>query len=194
MAGKRPSQKGRLKTTLPPLVAAHQPSLCPARQLPGQGSNWKLNITEFGCVQSGYLAIETHRDRPGIVRLVSSTEAPDPAPEVHADRRLRYIARFNDVEAALMHTHEILRRRLIDLDTRLYRVPPERAIAAVESLDLKQRRTYLDSEFSDESRSAIASLTEGLRSRRRAWATIFQTLGYIGIGILLFNMLFLSFG
>ncbi|MBT8430792.1 MAG: hypothetical protein KJN79_12845, partial [Gammaproteobacteria bacterium] len=88
----------------------------------------------------------------------------------------------------------ILRRRLIDLDTRLYRVPPERAIAAVESLDLKHRRTYLDSEFSDESRSAIASLTEGLRSQRRAWATIFQTLGYIGIGILLFNMFFLSFG
>ena len=145
-------------------------------------------------MQSGYLAIETHRDRPGIVRLVLSTEAPDPAPATHAVRRLRYIARFNDREAALMHTHQILRRRLIDLDTRLYRVPPERAIAAVESLDLKHRRTYLDSEFSDESRSAIASLTEGLRSQRRAWATIFQTLGYIGIGILLFNMFFLSFG
>jgi len=145
-------------------------------------------------VQSGFLAIETHRDRPGIVRLVLSTEAPDPAPAAHADRRLRYIARFNDREAALMHTHEILRRRLIDLDTHLYRVPPERAIAAVESLDLKHRRTYLDSEFSDESRSAIASLAERLRSQRRAWATLFQTLGYIGIGILLFNMLFLSFG
>ena len=105
-------------------------------------------------MQSGYLAIETHRDRPGIVRLVLSTEAPDPAPAAHADRRLRYVARFNDREAALMHTHEILRRRLIDLDTHLYRVPPERAIAAVESLDLKHRRIYLDSEFSDESRPA----------------------------------------
>jgi hypothetical protein len=161
--------------------------------LPGQGSNWNPKKTELGCVQSGYLAIETHRDRPGIVRLVLSTEAPDPAPAAHADRRLRYVARFNDREAALMHTHEILRRRLIDLDTHLYRVPPERAIAAVESLDLKHRRIYLDSEFSDESRSAIASLTERLRSRRRAWATLFQTLGYIGIGILLFNMFFLSF-
>jgi hypothetical protein len=161
--------------------------------LPGQGSNWNPKKTELGCVQTGYLAIETHRDRPGIVRLVLSTEAPDPAPAAHADRRLRYISRFNDREAALMHTHEILRRRLIDLDTHLYRVPPERAIAAVESLDLKHRRIYLDSEFSDESRSAIASLTERLRSRRRAWATLFQTLGYIGIGILLFNMFFLSF-
>jgi hypothetical protein len=161
--------------------------------LPGQGSNWNPKKTELGCVQTGYLAIETHRDRPGIVRLVLSTEAPDPAPAAHADRRLRYVARFNDREAALMHTHEILRRRLIDLDTHLYRVPPERAIAAVESLDLKHRRIYLDSEFSDESLSAITSLTERLRSRRRAWATLFQTLGYIGIGILLFNMFFLSF-
>jgi len=148
----------------------------------------------IGCVQSGYLAIETHRDRPGIVRLVSSIEAPDPAPNAHADRRLRYIARFNDREAALMHTHEILRRRLIDPDAHMYRVPPERAIAAIESLDLKHRRTYLDSEFSDESRSAIASLTKRFNMQRRAWATLFETLGYIGIGILLFNMLLLSFG
>jgi hypothetical protein len=148
----------------------------------------------IGCVQSGYLAIETHRDRPGIVRLVLSTEAPDPAPIARADRRLRYIARFDDQEAALMHTHEILRRRLIDPDTHLYRVSPERAIAAIESLDLKHRRTYLDSEFSDESRSAIASLTKRFLMQRRAWATVFETLGYIGIGILLFNMLFLSFG
>jgi len=93
-----------------------------------------------------------------------------------------------------MHTHEILRRRLIDPDTHLYRVSPERAIAAIESLDLKHRRTYLDSEFSDESRSAIASLTKRFLMQRRAWATVFETLGYIGIGILLFNMLFLSFG
>lgn len=145
-------------------------------------------------MQSGYLAIETHQERPGIVRVALSREAPDPAPgtAMQTDRRLRYIARFNDGDAALMHTHEILKRRLIDPDAHLYRVPAERAIAAIESVDLKCRRIYLDGEFSNESKETIASQAERLRSQRRAWAVFFQALGYIGVGILLFNLFFLS--
>jgi len=144
-------------------------------------------------LQSGYLAIETHRDRPGIVRLVLSSESPDPASPAHAERRLRYVARFNDREAALMHTHEILKRRLLDQDAHLYRASLERAIAATESLDIRHRRIYLDPGISGESKEAIASLSKQMQARRRSWAAFFQTLGYIGIGILLFNMLFLSF-
>jgi len=111
---------------------------------------------------------------------------------MQTDRRLRYIARFNDSDAALMHTHEILKRRLIDADGHLYRVSAERAIAAIESVDLKCRRIYLDGELSDECKEAIASQAERLRSRRRAWAVVFQAFGYIGVGILLFNLCFLS--
>ena len=144
-------------------------------------------------MQSGYLAIETHRDHPGVVRFLSSTRAPDPDSAAHSAHRLRYIARFNDLEAALMHTHELLKRRLIDPDAHLYRVSPERAIAATESLDLKHRRIYLDAGFSDESRAAMDSLAAGFRARHQAWVVIFQTIGYIGVAILLFNLLFLSF-
>jgi len=143
-------------------------------------------------MQSGYLAIETHLDHPGIVRLVLSTEPPDPQAGAHVDRRLRYVARFNDHEGALMHTHEILKRRLLDPDAHLYRVPLERAIAATESLDLKHRRIYLDPDLSDETCAAIESLAKGFRGQRRAWTVFFQTLGYIGIGLLLFNLFFLS--
>ena len=139
-------------------------------------------------MQTGFLAIETHRDRPGIVRLVLSAEAPDPAPTAHADRRLRYIAGFNDREAALMHTHDLLKRRLLDPDTHMYRASPERAIAAVESLGLKHRRIYLDANFDGQSQASIRALTEKYVGRRRAWATFFQTLGYIGIGLLLLNL------
>ena len=139
-------------------------------------------------MRSDYIAIETHRGRPGIVRLVSSTEAPDPAPLTPGDRRLRYIARFNDSEAALMHIHELLKRRLLDPDTHMYRTSPERAIAAAESLDLKHRRIYLDANFDGESQATIRALTEGYVRRRRAWASFFQTLGYIGIGLLLLNL------
>ena len=139
-------------------------------------------------MQSGYLAIETHTQRPALVRFVLCEELPDPDPTGHSERRWRYIAGFNDSEAALMHTHELLKRHLLESETHLYRTSPERAIAAVESLDLRHRRVYLDVDFDDRSRATIASLTEKYVGRRRAWASFFQILGYIGIGLLLLNL------
>lgn len=144
-------------------------------------------------MQSGYLAIETHRDRPGFLRLVVSSESPDTASAPQSERRLRYVARFNDCEAALMHVHEILKRRLINPDAHLYRASLEQTIAAIESLDLKHRRVYLDPGISAERNATIEALTKQICVRRRSRAAFFQTLGYIGIGILLFNMFFLSF-
>ena len=87
-----------------------------------------------------------------------------------------------------MHTHDLLKRRLIDPDTHMYRTSPERAIAAVESLGLKHRRIYLDANFDGQSQATIRALTEKYVGQRRAWATFFQTLGYIGIGLLLLNL------
>jgi hypothetical protein len=139
-------------------------------------------------MRSGYLAIETHTERPGLVRFVLCDELPDPDPTGHGERRWRYIAGFNDIEAALMHTHDLLKRRLLDPDTHMYRASPERAIAAVESLGLKHRRIYLDANFDAQSQASIRALTEKYVGLRRAWATFFQTLGYIGIGLLLLNL------
>lgn len=144
-------------------------------------------------MKNGYLSIETHRDRPATVRLFSSSEPPDPEAGVQAAQRIRYIARFNDREAALMHVHEALKRRLIDPETHLYRVPVERAIAAAESLDLKHTRIYVDTEFGDDAHASIAAFTERFRRNARLKEIFFQTLGYIGIGLLLFNLFFLSF-
>ena len=140
-------------------------------------------------MQSGYIAIETHSERPGVIRLRTSTYAPDPASTAHSHSRLRYIARFNDREAALMHMHEILKRRLVDLDEHLYRVSLEHAVAAAESLDLKHRRIHLDIGLSADSHATIDALTEKFRAQRRAWAAFFQTLGYIGVGLVLLNLL-----
>ncbi|MGB5560695.1 MAG: hypothetical protein WBM71_02270 [Sedimenticolaceae bacterium] len=148
---------------------------------------------EMRFVENGYLSIETHRDRPAIARFFLSAEPPDPQAGVHAARRIRYIARFNDRDAALMHVHEVLKRRLIDPDTHLYGVPVEHAIAAAESLDLKHTRIYVDTEFGDDAHASIAAFTERFRRNARRKEIFFQTLGYIGIGMLLFNLFFLSF-
>lgn len=144
-------------------------------------------------MKTGYLSIETHDEHRGVIRFVLSDRQPDPEPTLHSARRIRYIARFNDCEAGLMHTHEILKRRLLDPDTHLYRVPMEQAIAAIESLGLRHRRIYLDSDFSADTKAHIEALTERYRDRRRYQTAFFQTLGYIGVGILLFNLLVLSF-
>jgi len=144
-------------------------------------------------VKTGYLSIETHDEHRGVIRFVLSDRQPDPEPTLHSVRRIRYIARFNDCEAGLMHTHEILKRRLLDPDTHLYRVPMEQAIAAIESLGLRHRRIYLDSDFSADTKAHIEALAERYRARRRYQTAFFQTLGYIGVGILLFNLLVLSF-
>lgn len=143
-------------------------------------------------MRPGYLTVETHAGHSGMSRLILHSKQPDPAPTGHGEPRIRYIAHFNDSDAALMHTHEILKRRLIDPDAHLYRVPAERAVAAAESLDLRHRRTYLDPTFSDESMSSIEQLSARFREQRRRRDNFFQALGYIGIALLLINLVVLS--
>jgi hypothetical protein len=145
-------------------------------------------------VRSGYLSIETHRDRPGLVHLLVTSEPLETASGSQGVPRIRYIARFSDREAALMHTHEILKRRLLDLDTHMYRVALPQAIGAIESLDLSHRRIYLDGDLSAGETRAVRAWTSRFRNRRRRWDRLFEALGYIGLGLLLFNLFFLSLG
>ena len=128
------------------------------------------------------------------MRLLVTSEQPETASGVQALRHIRYIARFGDREAALMHTHEILKRRLLDLDTHLYRVPLEQAIGAIESLDINHRRIYLDGDLSAGARRTIQGWTSRYRNRHSRWDRFFEALGYIGLGLLLFNLFFLSLG
>ena len=144
-------------------------------------------------MKPGYLSIETHRDRPGLVRLIITETAPDTGATRQDPLRIRHIVQFDDSEAALMHTHEILKRRLLDPDAHLYRATFERAIGAVESLALRHRRVYLDTELPAQSSAAIEGWTIRFRNQRRRRERLFETLGYIGLGLLLFNLLFLSF-
>ncbi len=93
-----------------------------------------------------------------------------------------------------MHTHEILKRRLLDLDTHLYRAPLEQAVGAIESLDLDHRQTYLDGDLSGETTMAVQAWTSRYRNRHSRWNRLFEALGYVGLGLLLFNLFFLSLG
>lgn len=153
------------------------------------GSHWKqVNLTEIAVVRSGYLCIETHPDHPGLIRLLSL----DQPPQIGEQSQIRFVARFNDRDAALMHTHEILKRRLLDPDSHLYRTSIERAIAAIESLNLRHREIYADPAMPQQSRDEIALLTQRYLRRQQLKDNFFQVMGYLGLGLLLVNMLFLS--
>ncbi len=144
-------------------------------------------------MKTGYLAIETHADHRGLTRFLLSDEQPDPSPSGDPAKRIQYIARFNDGEAGLMHTHEILKRRLLDPDAHLYRAPLESAVAAVESLDLRHRRIYLDPDLGEEAEREIARLADQNRRHQRRKDAFFRTIGYIALGLLLFNLIFVAF-
>ncbi|HOP16529.1 MAG: hypothetical protein KDI22_00980 [Gammaproteobacteria bacterium] len=143
-------------------------------------------------MKAGYLSVETHQERPGLVRLALSADPPGIAIPPQGSQRLRYVARFNDGDAALMHAHEILRWRLIDVQSRIYRVTFERAIAAVDALDLKHRGVYIDPTLSDTAKAEIATTTQHFINARHRRDRLFQLAGYLGIALLLLNLFALS--
>jgi hypothetical protein len=144
-------------------------------------------------VRPGYLSIQTHDAHRGRVRILISAQRPAVEPDSRTTLRIRYTARFNDCDAALMHTHELLKRRLLDPDAHLYRVDLARAIAAVESVELRRETVFWDPQLNDDTRTQVAELVTANRASQRRKDRFFQTLGYIGIAILLFNLFVLSF-
>ena len=144
-------------------------------------------------MQQGFLAVETHRQRPNMVRLFSAAHSPLPGTHSSHQPQVRYVARFNDREAALMHAHEVLKRRLVDPDTHLYRASLEQAVAAVEAIELKHRQIYLDPDLDEGCRARIAVERERLQRIAGRKRRLFEFIGYIGIGLLLLNLFVLSF-
>jgi hypothetical protein len=117
------------------------------------------------------------------VRVVSAREAPPglPAP---ADPRLRYVARFEDLDAARMHLHEALRRGLVDVDAGLYRTDLAFAVAALEAEALRHRRTWIDPQAGPEVLARVNDHVAGLRRRRRRRDRLWRCVGWGAIALL----------
>jgi len=135
-------------------------------------------------LQTGYLSIETSSDRPELLRLVLSDRCPTVS-ETEGPDSVRYIARFNDGEAALMHTHQLLRRRLVDVGAGLYRVDLVSAVAAIESLGLSHGRIYLDPHLSQQELGRIDARVLQLQTKRLRRERFWYAVGYIALGVLL---------
>ncbi|MCB1875215.1 MAG: hypothetical protein KDH88_04495 [Chromatiales bacterium] len=127
-----------------------------------------------------YLSVQTHRDHPGLIRLLRSDHFPD------TDSRaggvvIWFVARFSDGDAAAMHFHELLRHRLVDVDDGLYRVGVVEAIAALDAVGLNHRAVYISEVITDGERAAIGQRVQRLRQGRRRRYRLYQALGVIAV-------------
>lgn len=129
-------------------------------------------------MRSGYLLIENDPALPGVIQVRGVEEKP----AVLQDR-LTYIARFADLDAALMHFHSGLARRLIDVDKRLYRVSKGQAEAIAEAIELPHRCIFLTPQLAG-SRGFLEAVERLHRAHRRR-SLLFDWVGMIALLALL---------
>jgi hypothetical protein len=137
-------------------------------------------------MEGGYLLVETSLDQPGLVRIRKTYSAPRTDTESHQAWVLRYAAHFDDLDAARMHAHGGLRRKLADVDAGLYRADLTDAIAAVESIQLPHRSVYPARTLTED--TAVAAAIEIRRRRHRLAEWAWQAAAAVGVVWLLVKL------
>lgn len=136
-------------------------------------------------MKTGFLTLLTHPAHPELV-LARTLDKP---PELYALKdgsEIRYVARFADIEAALMHLQNSMHTALVDLENRCYRKSLAEMIAAVEADGLEHRRIWIDPAIPAEALTHIERLTQKARFSQRRIDRIWQAVGVLGLLLLLF--------
>lgn len=141
-------------------------------------------------MNSGYLYLETHTDYPGLVRVMSAQLEP----EVPYDRdgsQIEYIARFDDLDTARLHLHNVLRHQLENIDFHTYRVSLIQAVAALEAEPLRHHRVWIAPHLAAGSLAEIEQLTDHIHRNLRRNERIWRVVGILGISWLLLLLILL---
>ncbi len=124
---------------------------------------------------AGYLSLSSDPEQPGVLRVRASREPPAGIPTPQ-DPDLRYVARFDDLDAGRMHLHESLRHGLLDVESGRYRADLAFAVAALEADGLRHERVWIDPAAGPEVLSRVArqvdDLKRGQRRRDRLWRCV----------------------
>ena len=137
-------------------------------------------------MRAGYLYLQTHNDHPELVRVLTSEHSPD-VQHSQPPTAIPYVARFNDLDAAKMHFHNELRRKLVDIDTSLYQISLAEAIATVEAEELRHQRVWIDPALSQSALNQVETITARAQRRHQLHNLIWRTVGVIAIVWLLLN-------
>lgn len=144
------------------------------RQAPGDATIDATGNAIARAMDAGYLLLETRPEQPGIVWARAQQDAPQAAAS-----DLRFAARFADIDAALMHFHQQVRRQLRSLEPRSYAVDLAEAVAAVDAIELDHRRVYIDPSLPR--MDAIDARIEELHRRHQRKNWMLQAVGIIAV-------------
>jgi hypothetical protein len=141
-------------------------------------------------MKTGFLTLSTHPEHPGLVRTRIQDKPPELIP-LDDGSEIRYVARFDDVEAGQMHVQNVMHGALVDLENRIYRKSLAEMIACVEADGLEHSRIWIDPELSSDELARIDGLTQRRQTARRRIDRIWQIVGIIGVVLLLIFSLWL---
>lgn len=139
-------------------------------------------------MQSGYLALETHPDNPGMVRLISNNENPQLHDEPSSGT-LRFVLKFHDIEAAFMHAHTAMRHQLVDLNSHLYKKSLAEAMGDLESIQLHHELVWKDPSLTEADMEEMEHEIEHNRKIYSRQEIVVNVIKYVAITLLVFNLL-----
>jgi hypothetical protein len=132
-------------------------------------------------MRAGYLYLAPCPKTPGVIRLNEAAIPPSGGEEV------QLIMHFTDLDAAAMHFHTGLRRRLVDPDARSYRATMPEAAAVMQAIELRHQLTYLSPQLA--SNPSLAAETARLHRRHMVTHRIFDLIGVAGLVLLILTAL-----
>jgi hypothetical protein len=127
-------------------------------------------------MKTGYLVLETHPEHKDRVRVLMNDKLPN-TQAASPGSKIRYIARFNDIDAGQMHLHNIMHNHLVDLNNHIYRIDLRQAIAAIEADELNHARVWIDPSLDDYERILIDEQTNKFKLRHTWWNRIWFIVG-----------------
>jgi hypothetical protein len=128
-------------------------------------------------MRDGYLYITPCVDLPDAICLHEAVVPPAGNAMVGA------VAYFWDLDAAMMHFHAGLRRRLLDPDRHAYRTDMVQAAAVLDAIDLRHHRTYLSPALAGS--AELEATAERLRAQHRRVHRLFDLVGLLALLLLL---------
>lgn len=135
-------------------------------------------------MKTGFLTLTTHAEHPGLVRAQIYDKLPELAP-LPDGSEIRYVARFRDGEAALMHVQNVMHAYLEDLENRIYRRPLGEMIASVEADGLDHERVWMDTALDAEQVRQIDQDTMKRKAAHKWGDRAWQVVGFLAIVLLI---------
>jgi hypothetical protein len=139
-------------------------------------------------MKTGFLTLITHPEHPDLVRARILDEPPELKRQEDGSE-IRYVARFKDGEAGLMHVQNAMHADLVDLESRIYRNSLSNMIATIEADSLDHKRIWLDPAIPLEEREQIDSLTLQKQKSKQHIDRIWQIIGALAVLFLLLTSL-----